>query len=190
MLTERLGQAQEALDRERFDEARRLATQLLRELPNVAAVHEVLGLAAYRSGRWKQAAAELGAGAAAAPDRRAAARAGRRLPGASVVGPTSSGSGPTCGRPRRRRRCSPRPASSPPARRPTRATCAGRCARWAAPSRCPKRVRDHHLRQWYVLGDLHDRAGDTLEATRWFELVARHDPDFVDVVDRLRALGR
>ncbi len=24
----------------------------------------------------------------------------------------------------------------------------------------PKRVRDHHLRQWYVLGDLHDRAGD------------------------------
>ena len=54
----------------------------------------------------------------------------------------------------------------------------------------PKRVRDHHLRQWYVLGDLHDRAGDTLEATRWFELVADHDRDFVDVVDRLRALGR
>ena len=54
----------------------------------------------------------------------------------------------------------------------------------------PKRVRDHHLRQWYVLGDLHDRAGDPLEATRWFELVADHDPDFVDVVDRLRALGR
>jgi hypothetical protein len=54
----------------------------------------------------------------------------------------------------------------------------------------PKRVRDHHLRQWYVLGDLHDRAGDTLEATRWFELVAANDPDFVDVGDRLRALGR
>ena len=54
----------------------------------------------------------------------------------------------------------------------------------------PKRVRDHHLRQWYVLGDLHDRAGDPLEATRWFQLVADHDRDFVDVVDRLRALGR
>ena len=57
-------------------------------------------------------------------------------------------------------------------------------------TRMPKRVRDHHLRQWYVLGDLHDRAGDTLEATRWFELVAIHDREFVDVIDRLRALGR
>jgi len=41
-----------------------------------------------------------------------------------------------------------------------------------------------------VLGDLHDRAGDPLEAARWFEQIARHDRDFVDVVDRLRALGR
>jgi tetratricopeptide (TPR) repeat protein len=54
----------------------------------------------------------------------------------------------------------------------------------------PKRVRPYHLRQWYVLGDLHDRAGDTLEATRWFERVAATDPDFVDVRARLRALGR
>ena len=58
-LTARLAQAQDALDRERFDDARRIATSLLRELPNVAAVHEVLGLAAYRAGRWKQAATEL-----------------------------------------------------------------------------------------------------------------------------------
>ena len=54
----------------------------------------------------------------------------------------------------------------------------------------PRRVREHHLRQWYVLGDLYDRAGDTIQATRWFQLVAEHDPAFVDVVDRLRALGR
>ena len=60
----------------------------------------------------------------------------------------------------------------------------------ARATQVPKRVRDHHLRQWYVLGDLHDRAGDPLEATRWFELVATHDRDFVDVVDRLRSLGR
>jgi hypothetical protein len=54
----------------------------------------------------------------------------------------------------------------------------------------PKRVRDYHLRQWYVLGDLNDRAGNTLEATRWFELVAREDAEFVDVLTRLRSLGR
>ena len=28
----------------------------------------------------------------------------------------------------------------------------------------PKKVRDHHLRQWYVLGDLHDRSGDIIKA--------------------------
>ena len=31
----------------------------MREVRDVAAVHEVIGLAAYRTGRWKQAAAEL-----------------------------------------------------------------------------------------------------------------------------------
>src|SRR5262245_23362311 len=49
----RLAQAQDALDRERFDDARRLASPLLREVPGIATVHEVVGLAAYRSGRWK-----------------------------------------------------------------------------------------------------------------------------------------
>ena len=43
---------------------------------------------------------------------------------------------------------------------------------------------------WYVLGDLHDRAGSPLEAARWFERVAVEDPDFVDVRQRLGALGR
>ena len=35
----------------------------------------------------------------------------------------------------------------------------------------PKKVRDYHLRQWYVLADLLDRAGDTMGATRWFREV-------------------
>ena len=53
----------------------------------------------------------------------------------------------------------------------------------------PKRVRDHHLRQWYVVADLHDRMGDTLGARRWFTILAQNDPDFADVSDRLRSLG-
>jgi hypothetical protein len=57
-------------------------------------------------------------------------------------------------------------------------------------SKPPKRVREHHLRQWYVLADLYDRAGDTLAASRWFGEVAANDPSFADVDDRLRALGR
>ena len=54
----------------------------------------------------------------------------------------------------------------------------------------PKRVRDHHLRQWYVLGDLHDRAGDPITATRFFERVAANDVEFSDVRSRLDSLGR
>jgi hypothetical protein len=54
----------------------------------------------------------------------------------------------------------------------------------------PKKVRDYHLRQWYVLADLLDRAGDTMGATRWFREVLAHDADFADARERLRALGR
>lgn len=54
----------------------------------------------------------------------------------------------------------------------------------------PKRIRDHHLRQWYVLADLLDRAGDTIGARRWFETIAAADGEFVDVRARLRSLGR
>ena len=54
----------------------------------------------------------------------------------------------------------------------------------------PKKVREHHLRQWYVLGDLSDRSGDVIAARQWFGLVAEHDAGFADVQDRLRGLGR
>ena len=49
----------EALDRERFDEARRIASSIAKEAPSVSAVQEVLGLASYRLGRYKPAVAAL-----------------------------------------------------------------------------------------------------------------------------------
>jgi tetratricopeptide (TPR) repeat protein len=188
-LIERLTHAQEALERERFDEARRLASPLLRELPGVADVHEVVGLAAYRSGRWKQAVAELEVAQALHPtvellpvladgyralrrwadvdrvwaDVRAASPAQEILAEARIV------------------------AAGAEADRGDLQAAIGTMAK---AKQTPRRVRDHHLRQWYVLGDLYDRAGDPLEAAHWFELVARHDAEFVDVTDRLRALGR
>jgi hypothetical protein len=54
----------------------------------------------------------------------------------------------------------------------------------------PKSVREFHLRQWYVLGDLYDRVGDPIAARRWFAAVADYDDDYADVAARLRALGR
>ncbi len=189
VLTERLGQAQEALDREHLDEARQLALQLLRELPNVAAVHEILGLTAYRMGRWKQAATELETAQALhrsvelLPVLADVYRAQKRWADVESVWSDVRDESP-----------------SPEVVAEARIVAAGAQAdqgdlqgalrTMGRATQVPKKVRDHHLRQWYVLGDLYDRAGEPLEAVRWFDLVASHDRDFVDVTERLRALGR
>jgi tetratricopeptide (TPR) repeat protein len=52
-----------------------------------------------------------------------------------------------------------------------------------------RRARPHHLRLWYALGDLEDRAGNLAEARVLFQRVARQDPAFADVAERLVALG-
>ena len=69
-------------------------------------------------------------------------------------------------------------------------TCAARSTSWSRRRSGPKSVRDHHLRQWYVLGDLYDRVGDPISARRWFAAIAEVDPEFADVEQRLRSLGR
>ena len=71
-----------------------------------------------------------------------------------------------------------------------RGDLAGALRTMAKAATVPKKVREHHLRQWYVLGDLSDRSGDVMAARRWFGLVAEHDGEFADVQDRLRWLGR
>ncbi len=53
----------------------------------------------------------------------------------------------------------------------------------------PRQVQPHHLLEWYVLGDLHDRAGDPVTAKRLFVKVAHSDAKFYDVAARLAALG-
>jgi tetratricopeptide (TPR) repeat protein len=46
----------------------------------------------------------------------------------------------------------------------------------------------HDLRVWYVHGDVLERAGRRTDAIRLFELVQRHDPGAFDVEDRLTRL--
>lgn len=53
----------------------------------------------------------------------------------------------------------------------------------------PKRVAEHHLRLWYALADLHERAGDFPGARSLFRKVSSKDPAFVDVAERLAALS-
>jgi tetratricopeptide (TPR) repeat protein len=52
-----------------------------------------------------------------------------------------------------------------------------------------KRVLPHHLRLWYALADLHERAGDIPAARALFRKVSAQDPQFVDVAERLAALS-
>jgi len=54
----------------------------------------------------------------------------------------------------------------------------------------PKKPKDHHLRQWYVLADLYDRSGEVIKARRYFSLIAEVDREVADVTERLRSIGR
>ncbi|MEW6477457.1 MAG: tetratricopeptide repeat protein [Actinomycetota bacterium] len=53
----------------------------------------------------------------------------------------------------------------------------------------PKRILPHHLRLWYALADLHERAGDIPAARALFRKISAQDPGFVDVAERLAALS-
>lgn len=188
-LVDRLAEAQTALDRDRLDEARRLVAPLLKEVPGIAAVHELAGFVGYRLGRWRDAVRELEAAQAIhsrvelLPALADSYRALRRWNDVERIWSTIKEISP-----------------SQDVLAEGRIVAAGAHADrgdltsalkvMAGVGPRPKRVRDHHLRQWYVLGDLNDRAGNPIEAVRWFDLIARGNPEFVDVVARLRALGR
>ncbi len=53
----------------------------------------------------------------------------------------------------------------------------------------PKRVQVHHLRLWYALADLEERAGNIPRARSLFLQVSKADSSFADVAERLLALG-
>ncbi len=52
-----------------------------------------------------------------------------------------------------------------------------------------KTPKEHHLRLWYALADLEERAGNLARARELFHQVRRADPAFADVAERLAALG-
>jgi tetratricopeptide (TPR) repeat protein len=50
------------------------------------------------------------------------------------------------------------------------------------------RPKSHHLRLWYALADLEERAGNVPRARSLFDRVRREDPRFADVAERLAGL--
>ena len=177
---ERLSTAADALDRGRYDDARRMVQPVLRDLPDMAFGHEIAGLALYRTEQWRKAAAEL--------------EVARELDGTLNHHAVLA----DCYRALKRydmvdrlwlelREGSPAPALMAEGRIVAAGALAdqgdlkGALKLMERGAEVPKKVREHHLRQWYVLGDLHDRSGDIIKARRFFGMIAEVDADFADV---------
>jgi tetratricopeptide (TPR) repeat protein len=186
-LAERLSDASRAFSRERYDDARRLLQPLVKQAPGAPAVRELYGLTLYRLGRWRDAVREL--------------EQFRLLTGSTEQHPVLADCYRALGRYteanelwQELREASPSAALVAEGR----IVMAGSLAdqdRLAEAIRLmeqgvkfPKRPQEHHLRMWYALADLYERAGDIPRSRQLFERVLAADPDFADVSERLRAL--
>ncbi|MHB1776396.1 MAG: tetratricopeptide repeat protein [Acidimicrobiales bacterium] len=190
VLVAKMADALVAYDRHRFEEALRLARQVAAEAPAVPAVRELAGLAAYRAQRWRDAVRNL--------------RAYFELTEDTSQVPALMDAHRALGKPRRvaelwseLRQLSPTADVLSEARIVAAASLADRgdlrgaieLLTGAGAARSLRNPSDRHLRQWYALADLHERAGDVPAARELFERVARVDPEAYDVVDRLTTLG-
>jgi tetratricopeptide (TPR) repeat protein len=54
----------------------------------------------------------------------------------------------------------------------------------------PEVAEEHHLRAWYVLGDLLERKGRFTHAREYFAAVEAADPELTDAHERAARLGR
>jgi tetratricopeptide (TPR) repeat protein len=187
-LASRMADATYAYERERYQDARRILRVLADEVPQSAAVRELYGLVLYRSGQWAQAARQL--------------EAYRQLSGSFDQHPVLA----DCYRALQRwedaeaiwtelRQASPSADLVAEGRivaagtRADQGDLAGAMEILARAERRVGHVRDRHLRQWYALADLHERAGDLPRARELFARVAAADPDAFDVRQRLQVLG-
>lgn len=191
VLVGRMERAVQAYERARYTEAARLGNELGRELPGVAAVRRLAGLASYRLGRWRDAARHL--------------QAYTDLTEESDAVPPLMDCERALGRHRRvadlwsaLRQRSPEPEVLAEARMVAAGSLAdrGQLAEAigmlvaAGAGRSLRNPSDRHVRQWYALGDLYERAGDVPRARDLFGRVAAVDPEAYDIAARLEALGR
>jgi tetratricopeptide (TPR) repeat protein len=188
-LAEKLGEAVTAFDADRYNEARAILAKLATSAPAAAAVRELHGLALYRMERWRQAAAEL--------------EAYHTLTGEVDQHPVLA----DCYRAQRKhdrvdelwvelRQASPSAEVVAEGRIVTAGSLADRkrldeaIALLERSLKATRRVGVHHLRQWYALADLYDRAGDSPRARSLFRRIRDLDGAFADTAERLKTLGR
>jgi tetratricopeptide (TPR) repeat protein len=186
-LAARLADATHAYERERYQEARRILRPIADELPDVASIKELYGLVLYRLGQWQAASRQL--------------EAYRTQTGSFDQHPVLA----DCYRALHRyadaealwdelRQASPDGDLVAEGRivaagcQADRGDLQGAIATLERSAKRVEHPRDRHIRQWYTLADLYERAGDLPRARELFGRVASVDPDAFDVGPRLRAL--
>jgi tetratricopeptide (TPR) repeat protein len=185
-LSVRLAEAVHAYDRDRYQDALRILRPLARSLPTAPSVRELLGLTLYRMGRWPLALDEL--------------ELYRTMSGSFDQYPVMM----DCYRALHRhtavdelweelRLASPSGEVVTEGRIVMAGSLADRgdlpgAIRLLERDTTIRKPRLHHLREWYALADLFERAGDIPRARDLFGRVDATDPDSFDAHARLRAL--
>ncbi len=176
-----------AFSQEDLPEAIRLGEQAKHMALRSAAIRELLGIAYYRAGQWKEAARELSAF--------------RRLSGSTEQNPVIADCYRATGKPEKsveivdeidHRKADPAIVYE------GEIVAAGALAdmknfddaiaRLERLELKPSNPEEHHLRAWYVLGDLLERRGRFTQAREWFEAVQSADPELTDAGERLKSL--
>jgi tetratricopeptide (TPR) repeat protein len=185
---DRLGDAARAYEAERYRDAKRILEPLLERVPSAVAVRELLGLTYYRMGKWRDAIRELGAV--------------ELLTGSVDHHPVIA----DCHR--ALKQLEPVERLWDELRRTGagvdvviegRIVMAGALADKGRVADAVKvleqgpvdvrRPQEHHLRLWYALGALYEKAGDVTRARSLFSRLVAIDPEFADAADRLDSLG-
>jgi tetratricopeptide (TPR) repeat protein len=179
-----------ALDSERVVDAERAASDAKALAPRSGAVREVLGLAHYRRGRFREALREL--------------QAYRRLTGRVDQNHLIADAHRALGAPDKAvgaaREALESKSRLPEAVRSEAAVVGGAAladqgrydealALLRRFDRGPEVARPHDLRVWYVMADVLERSGRPKEAARVFRRIVGHQPDAFDVPERLARLS-
>ena len=188
-LIEKLALALDAFERGRYQDAKKIIIPISRDCPGVELIHEIAGLSMYRMGQWRDAADHL-------------EQARALTSGSTLNHPVLA----DCYRALMRydkvdelwkelKDASPDPTIVAEGRIVAASALADQGDIQAAvrlmqqSKQDPAKVREHHLREWYVLADLYDRSGEVIQARTIFQRIAKNDADFTDVRDRLETLG-
>ena len=181
--------ALQAFEAHRYDDARKILSPMAREYADVSAVREMFGLCLYRGGQWKRALGELETAVKLNPDwifnHAVIADCHRALGNHQLVEQYW----------RELAEASPHPELLAEGRIVMAGSLADRGLFVEAMDLMDKatgdmkRPSEYHLRQWFVIADLYDRQGNVIKARQFFERIAMHDAQFVDVAERLSTLG-